>query len=57
MLKERMSGTLYSSPYGLISVISELIALLLKGQLVSIYKNWMKRLNWVIKHRGEYNGK
>jgi hypothetical protein len=54
MFKERMSGTPYSSPDELISAISELIASLLKDQLVSVYKNWMKRLNWVIKHQGEY---
>jgi hypothetical protein len=53
MLKERMSGTSYSSPYELISVTSGLIASLPKDRLVSIYNNWMKRLNWVIKHRGE----
>jgi hypothetical protein len=54
MLKERMSGKLCSSPDELISAISELIASLPKNQLVSVYKNWMKRLNWVIKLRGEY---
>jgi hypothetical protein len=54
MVKERMSGTPYSSPDELISAISELIASLPKDQLVSVYKNWMKLLNWVIKHRGEY---
>jgi hypothetical protein len=52
MLKERMSGPSYSSPDELISVISELIASLLKDLLVSVYTNWMKRLNCVIKHRG-----
>jgi hypothetical protein len=51
MLKERMSGTSYSSPDELISVISELIASLPKNQFVSLDKNWMKRLNWVIQHR------
>jgi hypothetical protein len=54
MLKERMSGTSYNSPDELISAVSELIASLPKDQLVSVYKNWMKRFNWVIKHRGEY---
>jgi hypothetical protein len=54
MLKERMSGTSYSSPDKLISAISELIASLLKDQLASVYKNWVKPINWVIKHRGEY---
>jgi hypothetical protein len=52
MLEERMSGTPYGSPDELISAISELIASLPKDQLVSVYKNWMKRLNCVIKHRG-----
>jgi hypothetical protein len=51
MLKERMLGTLYSSTDELISAISELIASP-KDQLVSVYKTWMKRLNWLIKHRG-----
>jgi hypothetical protein len=41
MLKERMSETSYSSP-------GELITSLPKDQLVSVCKNWMKRLNWVI---------
>jgi hypothetical protein len=54
MLWERMSGASYSSPDELISAISELIASSPKGQLVSVYENWMKRLNWVIKYRGEY---
>jgi hypothetical protein len=36
----------------LISAISELITSLPEDQLVSVYKNWMKRLNWVIKHWG-----
>jgi hypothetical protein len=54
MLKERMSGTSYSSPDELISAISELIASLPKDQLVSVYKNWMKRLKLVIEHRAEY---
>jgi hypothetical protein len=54
MLKERMSGTSYSSRDEPISAISELIASLPKDQLVSICKNWIKRLNWVIKHREEY---
>jgi hypothetical protein len=54
MLKERMSGTLYGSPYEFVSARSELIASLLKDQLVGAYKNWIKRLDWVIKHRGEY---
>jgi hypothetical protein len=52
MLKERISGTSYSSPDELISAISRLIASLPKDQLVNVYKNWMKHLNWVIKHRG-----
>jgi hypothetical protein len=52
MLKQRMSGTSYSWPDELISAISDLIASLPKDQLVSVYKNWMKHLNWVIKHRG-----
>jgi hypothetical protein len=52
MLKERMSGTSDSSPDELISAMSELIASLPKYQLVSVYKNWMKHLNWVIKYRG-----
>jgi transposase len=52
MLLERISGTSYSSPDELISAISELIASLPKDQLATLYKNWMKRLNWVIKHRG-----
>jgi hypothetical protein len=47
-----MSGTSYSSPIELVSAISELIASLPKDQLVNVEKNWMKRLNWVIKHRG-----
>jgi hypothetical protein len=45
MFKERMSGTSYSSPDELISAISELIASLPKGQLVSVYTNWIKHLN------------
>jgi hypothetical protein len=49
-----MSGTSYSSPDELTSAKSELIASLSKGQLASVYKNWMKRLNWMIKHRGEH---
>jgi hypothetical protein len=49
-LKERISGTSYSSPDEVTSAISELIASLPKDQLVSVYKNWMKRLKWVIKH-------
>jgi hypothetical protein len=54
MLKERVSVTSYSSPGELISTISELISSLAKGQLVSVYKNYTKRLNWVIEHRSEY---
>jgi hypothetical protein len=45
MLKERMLGTFYNSPDELISAINELIASLPKDQHVSVYKNWMKRLN------------
>jgi hypothetical protein len=52
MLKERISGTSYSSPDELISIISVLIASLPKDQFVSAYKNWIRRPNWVIKHRG-----
>jgi hypothetical protein len=52
MLKEQMSGTSYSSPDELISAISELIASRPKDQLVIVYKNWMKCLNWMIKHQG-----
>jgi hypothetical protein len=37
MLKERISGTSYSSPDELISAISELIASLPKEQLVCVY--------------------
>jgi hypothetical protein len=54
MLKEGMSGTTYNSPDELISAISELIASLPQDQLVSVYKNWMKRFNRVIRHRREY---
>jgi hypothetical protein len=54
MLKERVSRKSYSSPDELISAISKLIASLPKDQLVSVYKNWMKLLNWVIKHHGGY---
>jgi transposase len=54
MLKERMSGPSYGSPDELISAISELVASLSKDQLVNVYTNWMKHLNRVIKHRGEY---
>jgi hypothetical protein len=36
--------------------MSELIASLPKDQLASVYKNWMNRLNWVIKRR-EYDRK
>jgi hypothetical protein len=53
-LKERNSGTSYSSPDALISVRCELIASLPKDKLVSVYKNWMKRLNRAIQHRGWY---
>jgi hypothetical protein len=56
MLKERMSGTSYSSPYELISAVSELIASLLKYHPGNVYQNWIKCLNWVIKH-GEYSRK
>jgi hypothetical protein len=52
MLKDRMSGTSYSSPDEVICAITELIASLLKDQLMSAYENSMKCLNWVIKHRG-----
>jgi ubiquinone biosynthesis protein Coq4 len=52
MLKERMSGTSNTTPDQLISAIRELIASLPKDQLGNVYKNWMKHLNWVIKHRG-----
>jgi hypothetical protein len=45
MLKERMSGTSCNSLDELISTIRELIASLPKDQLVSVYTNWMKRLN------------
>jgi hypothetical protein len=48
MLKERMSGASYSSPDELISAMSELITSPPKDQLGSVYKNWMKRFNWVI---------
>jgi hypothetical protein len=54
ILKERMSGTSYSSSYELISGISELIASVPKDQIVIVSKNWMKRVNWVIKHRGKH---
>jgi hypothetical protein len=52
MLKKRMLETSYSSPAELISAISELITSLPKDQFASVYKNWIKRLNWVIEHRG-----
>jgi hypothetical protein len=52
MLKERTLGTSYISPDELISAMSDLIASLSKDQLVSVFKNWAKGLNWVIKHRG-----
>jgi transposase len=52
ILKERISGISYSSPDELISAISELIGSLPKDQLVSVYKNWMERLNWVVKRPG-----
>jgi hypothetical protein len=52
MPKERTSGTSSSSPDALISAINALMASLSKDQLISVYKNWMKRLNWLIKHRG-----
>jgi hypothetical protein len=45
MVKERMSGTAYSSP-------DELIASLPKDQLGSVDKNWTKSLSWVLKQRG-----
>jgi hypothetical protein len=51
MLKERMSGTSYNLPDELISTISELIASFPKDQFVTVCKNWIKRVNWVIKHR------
>jgi transposase len=57
MLKERMSGISYSSPDELISAVSELITSLPKDQLVSIYKNWISRFNWVIKHQVECHRK
>jgi hypothetical protein len=56
MLKERMLGTSYSLPDQLMSAISELIASVPKDQHVSVHKNWMKRLNWVMKHPGEDYG-
>jgi hypothetical protein len=52
MLEERMSGISYSSPDELISAISELVASLPNNQLLSVYTNRMKRLNWVIENRG-----
>jgi hypothetical protein len=57
MLEERMSGTSFSPSDELISAISELIASFPKDQLGTIYKNWMKRLNWAIKHWREYHRK
>jgi hypothetical protein len=50
----KIPASVYSSPNELISAISELIVSLPKGQFAGVYENWMKRINWVIKHRGEY---
>jgi hypothetical protein len=52
--RDRISIRTFLVPFLLSSAISELIAPLPKDQLVSVYKNWMIRLNWVMKHRGEY---
>jgi hypothetical protein len=49
-----MSGTSYSSSDELISAVIEQIASVPKDQLVSIYKNWIKRFNWGTEHRREY---
>jgi hypothetical protein len=57
MLKEWMSEISYNPPDKLISATSELIASFPNDQFVSVYKNWIKRLNWVIKYRREYYGK
>jgi hypothetical protein len=54
MLKERLSGSSYSSPDELISAIGEVIASIPRDELVRVYENWIKRLRWVITHRGEY---
>jgi hypothetical protein len=48
-----MSGTSFKSPDELISAINKLTASPPKDQLVSVYKNWIKRLDRVIQHRGE----
>jgi hypothetical protein len=57
MLNERMSRTLSSPRDELISAISEPIASFQKDQLASVDKNWMERLNWVMKHEEEYDHK
>jgi hypothetical protein len=49
-----MSGTSYGSPDELIFAAGDPIASLQKDQLVNVYTNWMKHVDWVIKHRGEY---
>jgi hypothetical protein len=49
-----VESTSYSLPDELISAIGELLASFPKDQLVTVYNNWMKRQNLVIKHHGEY---
>jgi hypothetical protein len=49
-----LSGSSYSSPDELISVIGEVIASIQKDELGRVYEKWIKRLRSVITHRREY---
>jgi len=54
VLKEKLSGSSFSSSEDLISKIRGKFAQLDKEMLHRVYFNWIERLEWVVENSGEY---
>jgi hypothetical protein len=52
-LKEKLQSVAVTDRDNLISAIIEIFSDTLQDELVAVYKNWMKRLHWVIENGGQ----
>jgi transposase len=53
-LKGKLSGLAFTSDDELLSAITEKFAEFSEEDLTRVYDHWRERLQWVIKHEGEY---
>lgn len=53
-LKNKLEGEEFEDPNELLSKIIEILNSISKETLMAVFEEWIKRCEWVIKHKGDY---